>query len=190
VPRSLKAVTSEDQSENLALIPDMLALDENSDAKLIARYEDVYMRMLGQLLYDVKIKVGDGQLEELMCERLALLYVVLRFREARGIGHLNPAADDKDGDAEPGFEDLGEYVSFNKLWFDLATRLQKAMQTAVETNRALSEQKDMLFKGMEDTVRTYIAEEGLTGAEAKTVRESFADKLDKLFHGGGSHRTR
>lgn len=174
---------------NRDLVPQMLRLDEDVDTKLVAKYKDVYDETLENLLHDARVKVGDGRLEQMMCERLALLYVVLRHREAQGIGEVNPAATGSDV-VIPGFDTLDEYMTFNKMWFALAKDLQRAQQSAVETNRALAAQKEELFSGFETAVREVISEVGITGKTAKDVQEAFADKVDKLWNGGGSHRTR
>lgn len=169
-------------------VPVVLRLNPTQEA-LVAEYQKVYDDILGKLLDDAKVKVGDGQIEKLMCERLALLWVQLRFREAQGIGVANESAPEQQGD-EPGFESLAEYIAFNKMFFSQAELLRKAQATSVETNRALAAMREELFAKFEGVVEQVIEEQELKPAEAKRMKNLFADKLDPIWHGGGSHRTR
>lgn len=144
--------------------------DAIEDEGLRALYDEVAVR----LREEASSRVGFGMLEQLMVERVAFLYVWIRDREARGVGSegVNPTDPTK----RPGFVHERNYRETMDMWFDWATKLQRAEAKGLDEDEAT---KDRVLSRA-GQIMAQVADDRLAPAEAQSFKAALADEFEKV----------
>jgi hypothetical protein len=139
-------------------------------------FEGVYARIVHKLREEAAERPGFGMIEELMIERVAAGYVIIRDREARGIGQegVNP----EDPTKAPGFVHERNYREIVATWYDMASRLQAAQAKAGVPIEGLDEIREDIEREIGEIVGA-ILDAQLPKAEAKSVKARLAEEFNR-----------